>query len=73
MKNYSFYQFAMTVRGRHDDKGKLAEEIFNDLAFPKYDTEFHTLSDYIETHGDFSVSMSVFDDLYEEYTEWLKI
>ncbi|EHJ08756.1 hypothetical protein SS7213T_02483, partial [Staphylococcus simiae CCM 7213 = CCUG 51256] len=21
----------MTVRGRHDDKGKLAEEIFNDL------------------------------------------
>ncbi|HCU7338431.1 TPA: YozE family protein, partial [Staphylococcus aureus] len=21
MKNYSFYQFVMTVRGRHDDKG----------------------------------------------------
>ncbi|HCX1030315.1 TPA: YozE family protein, partial [Staphylococcus aureus] len=20
MKNYSFYQFVMTVRGRHDDK-----------------------------------------------------
>ncbi|HCU7742380.1 TPA: YozE family protein, partial [Staphylococcus aureus] len=26
MKNYSFYQFVMTVRGRHDDKGRLAEE-----------------------------------------------
>ncbi|ELL5618728.1 TPA: YozE family protein, partial [Staphylococcus aureus] len=25
MKNYSFYQFVMTVRGRHDDKGRLAE------------------------------------------------
>ncbi|HCC4360711.1 TPA: YozE family protein, partial [Staphylococcus aureus] len=24
MKNYSFYQFVMTVRGRHDDKGRLA-------------------------------------------------
>ncbi|HCW9788012.1 TPA: YozE family protein, partial [Staphylococcus aureus] len=23
MKNYSFYQFVMTVRGRHDDKGRL--------------------------------------------------
>ncbi|EOD7834835.1 TPA: YozE family protein, partial [Staphylococcus aureus] len=22
MKNYSFYQFVMTVRGRHDDKGR---------------------------------------------------
>ncbi|MBS3509382.1 YozE family protein, partial [Staphylococcus aureus] len=28
MKNYSFYQFVMTVRGRHDDKGRLPEEIF---------------------------------------------
>lgn len=27
MKNYSFYQFAMTVRGRKDDKGRLAEQI----------------------------------------------
>ncbi|HHQ1565814.1 TPA: YozE family protein, partial [Staphylococcus aureus] len=24
------------------------------------------------THGDFTLPMSVFDDLYEEYTEWLK-
>lgn len=53
MKNYSFYQFVMTVRGRHDDKGRLAEEIFDDLAFPKHDDDFNILSDYIETHGDF--------------------
>ena len=33
VKNYSFYQFVMTVRGRKDDKGKLAEQIFDDLAF----------------------------------------
>ncbi len=72
MKNYSFYQFVMTVRGRHEDKGRLAEEIFDDLAFPKHDDDFNILSDYIETHGDFTLPMSVFDDLYEEYTEWLK-
>ncbi|MCT1925829.1 YozE family protein [Staphylococcus pasteuri] len=72
MKNYSFYQFAMTVRGRKDDKGKLAEQIFEDLAFPRHENYFNELSEYIETHGDFTLSMSVFDDLYEEYTEWLK-
>ena len=59
MKNYSFYQFAMTVRGRKDDKGRLAEQIFEDLAFPRHENDFNTLSDYIETHGDFTLSMSV--------------
>ena len=34
MKEHSFYQFALTVRGRKDSKGDLAEEIFNDLSFP---------------------------------------
>ena len=58
MKNYSFYQFAMTVRGRKDDKGRLAEQIFEDLAFPRHENDFNTLSDYIETHGDFTLSMS---------------
>ena len=36
MKDYSFYHFALTARGRKDDKGKLAEQIFNDLSFPKH-------------------------------------
>ena len=60
VKNYSFYQFIMTVRGRKDDKGVFAEQIFD------------TLSEYIETHSEFPLPMSVFDDLYDDYTEWLK-
>ena len=72
MKNYSFYQFALTVRGRKNDKGELAEQIFDDLSFPKHEKDFNILSEYIETHWDFTVSMSVFDDLYEEYLEWLQ-
>ncbi|MCJ1668201.1 YozE family protein [Staphylococcus sp. NRL 19/737] len=72
MKNHSFYQFALTVRGRKDSKGELAEKIFHDLAFPKHESDFNTLSDYIEMQSDITVPMSVFDDLYEEYTEWLK-
>ena len=27
MKDHSFYQFALTARGRKDEKGELAEEI----------------------------------------------
>ena len=47
MKDHSFYQFALTVRGRKDDKGELAEDIFNDLSFPKHESDFNILSDYI--------------------------
>ncbi|MHD0397712.1 YozE family protein [Staphylococcus simulans] len=72
MKDYSFYQFALTVRGRPDEKGQLAEQIFDDLAFPKQESDFHTLSDYIETEASISSPMYVFDDLFEEYQEWLK-
>ena len=53
-------------------KGDLAEEIFNDLSFPKHEKDFNQLSDYIEMQSDISVPMSEFDDLYEEYIEWLK-
>ncbi|MCG2316523.1 YozE family protein [Staphylococcus epidermidis] len=72
VKNYSFYQFIMTVRGRKDDKGVFAEQIFEDLAFPKHEDDFNTLSEYIETHSEFTLPMCVFDDLYDDYTEWLK-
>lgn len=72
MKDHSFYQFALTARGRRDAKCELAEEIFDDLSFPRQEKDFHILSEYIETQGDYTVSLAVFDDLYEEYTEWLK-
>ena len=40
--------------------------------FPKHEKDFNQLSDYIEMQSDISVPMSEFDDLYEEYIEWLK-
>ncbi|MBF1992183.1 YozE family protein [Staphylococcus schleiferi] len=72
MKDSSFYQFALTVRGRKDLQGALAEMIFEDLSFPKYEKSFDVLSEYIETEGNYTLPMSVFDDLYEEYQEWLQ-
>ncbi|UXR68770.1 YozE family protein [Staphylococcus sp. IVB6246] len=72
MKDASFYQFALTVRGRRDDKGAFAEMIFQDLDFLKYETDFDQLSNYIETEGTYSLPLSVFDSLYDEYQEWLQ-
>lgn len=72
MKDASFYQFALTVRGRRDDKGAFAEMIFQDLDFPKYESDFDQLSDYIETEGNYTLPLSVFDALFEEYQEWLQ-
>ncbi|ARJ51845.1 YozE family protein [Staphylococcus lutrae] len=72
MKDVSFYQFVLTVRGQKDDKGTFAEQIFQDLSFPKYEKNFDVISAYIETEGNYTLPMSVFDDLYDEYQEWLQ-
>ena len=69
MKQYSFYQYALTKRS---EKSKLADLIFQDLSFPKFTNDYHTLSDYLETEAMFTQPMSVFDDLFESYEEWLK-
>lgn len=70
MKDASFYHFLLTVRGRADDKGTFAEMAYADLDFPKHESDFNVLSNYIETEGNYTLSMSVFDDLYDEYQEW---
>ena len=72
MKDHSFYQESSAASDVYKRQGVLAEEIFDDLAFPKQESDFNVLSDYIETEGGYSVSMSVFDDMYEDYQEWLK-
>ena len=43
MKDHSFYHFALTARGRKDEKGELAEEIFDDLSFQKHEKDFNIL------------------------------
>ena len=72
MKEHSFYQFALTVRGRKDSKGDLAEEIFNDLSFQNMKKISINCLTILKCKSDISVPMSEFDDLYEEYIEWLK-
>ncbi|TDM13260.1 YozE family protein [Macrococcus lamae] len=71
-KSFSFYQYILTVRGSKGPEGTFAEEAFEDLMFPKYETDFNLLSDYIENYGSSKMQLAVFDELYDKYQEWLK-
>ncbi|GGB06066.1 YozE family protein [Macrococcus hajekii] len=70
MKSHSFYQYALTQRGAKDEYGEFAEAVFDDLMFPKYEHEYHHLSDYIENYGTAMMKLTVFDELYRDYEEW---
>ncbi|TDL95578.1 YozE family protein [Macrococcus brunensis] len=70
MKDHSFYQYILTLRGSKNAEGVFAEAVFDDLMFPKQAQSYHDLSDYIENYGTTDMKLSVFDDLYESYEEW---
>ena len=68
----SFYQFLNTVRGEENAHGSFADCAYVDPLFPKYEISYHELSDYIENYGSIDMLLSVFDELFERYTEWIK-
>ncbi|MCE4957017.1 YozE family protein [Macrococcoides caseolyticum] len=71
MKQLSFYHYALTERGSKTDVGQFAEAVFEDLLFPKHETDFNALSTYIEEYGSIEMSLATFDKMYEAYLEWL--
>ena len=48
MKNYSYYLYIKIRAGEKSDIGILSEFIKNDSMFPKQETDYHQLSDYLE-------------------------
>ncbi|MHA6260859.1 YozE family protein [Sporosarcina sp. CAU 1771] len=67
----SFYQFTLSYRGgaKDDEKSRFAERMFNDLSFPKVETQFDPLSRYIEEKSDDELRSIVFDELFKIYEE----
>ncbi|MFJ8064949.1 YozE family protein [Psychrobacillus sp. NPDC096426] len=67
----SFYLFALKFRGgqKEDKKSQFAESMFLQHDFPKAETSFHALSQYIEELAHPMLTASVFDELWEYYTE----
>ncbi|MHC5248229.1 YozE family protein [Enterococcus sp. LJL90] len=67
----SFYHYVMTLRGPNTKitETKLANEIGNDIQFPKQSSDYHEISSYLEIEGHYVENMDDFDALWEKYTE----
>lgn len=67
----SFYQFLMTQRNpaSHDEIAEFANNAFFDQAFPKQETDFHRLSQYLELSAGYLPEMTIFDQAYRLYQE----
>ncbi|MFD1486241.1 YozE family protein [Lacticaseibacillus baoqingensis] len=65
----TFYQYLMTLRdpNDHSEIADFAQNAFLDQSFPKQESGFDALSEYLELNGNYLPSMSVFDDAYREY------
>ena len=65
----SFYHFLMKYRhpAPKDDISAFANSAFLDHGFPKTSEDYHQISSYLEMHGQYLKSMSVFDEAWEHY------
>lgn len=65
----SFYQFLMTQRNPEDFEpvAEFANNAFYDQSFPKQETNFDTLSKYLEENASYLPSMTVFDEAWNLY------
>ena len=65
----SFYQYLMTQRRTESDHdmANFAELVFQDTVFPKHSSDYQEISDYLETHADYSFNLSKFDDIWQSY------
>jgi uncharacterized protein YozE (UPF0346 family) len=70
----SFYHYLMKFRHPkpHDRISEFANQAYDDHTFPKYSTDYHEISSYLEISGDYLSSMSVFDDAWERYLSEVK-
>lgn len=71
MKNYSFYQYVKTRAGENSGAGELGSFIIDDPAFPKYAYDYEHLSDYLEKNPYPDLPLTVFDDTFLDYQNWL--
>lgn len=66
-----FYRYLMTLRNPNDhgEIATFAQNAFLDLSFPKQETDFQKLSNYLEMNGNYLPSMAIFDETYQHYLD----
>ena len=58
MRRQSFYRYLMSLR-----------DAFYDQGFPKQADDYHEVSDYLEMNASYLPSMSIFDQVWQGYTD----
>lgn len=71
MKDRSFYQYMKTRVGEVGDTGTLASHITSDSMFPKYTQDYDEISDYLEKNPYPDMSLSIFDQSFNDFENWL--
>ncbi|KRN29454.1 hypothetical protein IV38_GL000338 [Lactobacillus selangorensis] len=67
----SFYQYLMTLRNPSSTEpiAEFANNAFYDQSFPKQETDYHRLSQYLELNAGYLPTMTIFDEVYRDYHE----
>ncbi|RSK27279.1 YozE family protein [Bacillus sp. HMF5848] len=67
----SFYHYILKHRNPKpkDPIQKLANDIFNDIGFPKASTDYYELTNYLELNGYYIDTMDTFDRAWQNYEE----
>jgi uncharacterized protein YozE (UPF0346 family) len=61
----------MTYRGKlhPDERSRLADWAYQSFDFPKHSADYDEISRYLETAIPFPDALTVFDELWEVYTD----
>lgn len=65
----SFYHFLMKYRqpAARDEITAFANNVYDDLAFPKQAESYDEVSNYLELNGHYLESMIIFDEAWDLY------
>ncbi|BDG47060.1 MULTISPECIES: YozE family protein [Parageobacillus] len=65
----SFYHYLLKFRDgtKEDPFVRFANGAYFDHSFPKMSTDYDEISRYLELNGDYLDSMTIFDELWEQF------
>lgn len=67
----SFFHYVKTLRDpyKKDEVTLFANAVDEDGSFPKQSEDYAEISDYLELNADYIKSMTVFDQVFQEYSD----
>lgn len=65
----TFYEYLKIYKDHRTllDEARLTEWIYGTKDFPKFSTDFHEISNFLEVYSPFPDALNVFDAMWEQY------